>query len=246
MTANVKVFISHTNDAHDTCAAIYEYLTSKLVDCWYDARDMQPGQILTAEMQREIEARDVFLRVCTPQANSSFFMQLERDLLIALQATENRSERRRLAISLCFPGYQVEPLDRVAKYIDASSPTFPKAAWLDELRRALDLPMGWIVFDRRDNDYFWWIATYPEGWVVNSWRNPDPAELTLHHANCATIAWRPKDQGPVAPGFTYTEGNAIKVCALDRTELYSWATSRVGASAVLTPCGACMWREASG
>ncbi len=47
---------------------------------------MAPGQILTQEMQRAIEERDVFLRVCTPEANHSFFMQLERDMLAALQS----------------------------------------------------------------------------------------------------------------------------------------------------------------
>jgi hypothetical protein len=72
---------------------------------------------------------------------------------MALQSVEYRTERRRLSISLCFPGYQTEPLDRVVKYIDAADPALPQAAWLDELRRALDLPMGWVVFDRDDRDY---------------------------------------------------------------------------------------------
>ncbi len=146
-------------------------------------------------------------------------------------------------ISLCFSGYRVEPMDRVAKYIDASAPDLPQAAWLDELRRALDLPMGWVVFDRSDKDYFWWLATYPGGWVVNSWRIPDPDGLTLHHATCASIAWRPQDSEPAAPGFTYTEGRTIKICALERTELEAWAHMNVEASGKLEPCGACMWKD---
>src|SRR5262249_24779413 len=145
MVGNGKVFLSHTNDGHEQCTAIYRYLTGRGVDCWYDAHNMAPGQILTAEMQREIAARDVFVRVCTPQATTSYYMQLERDLLMVLQAAEHQTERRRLAISLCFAGDDVEPLDRITKYIDASSPAQPQAAWLDELRRALGLPMGWVL-----------------------------------------------------------------------------------------------------
>ena len=112
MVGNGQVFISHTNDGHEQCTAMYRYLTSRGVDCWYDAHNMVPGQILTTEMQREIAARDVFLRVCTPQATNSFYMQLERDLLLALQAAEYQTERKRLAISLCCAGYDVEPLVR--------------------------------------------------------------------------------------------------------------------------------------
>jgi hypothetical protein len=74
-----KVFISHTNDAHSQCHAIHHYLTEKGVDCSYDVRNIAPGQVLTQEMQRAVEERDIFLRVCTPEANTSFFMQVERD-----------------------------------------------------------------------------------------------------------------------------------------------------------------------
>jgi hypothetical protein len=195
---------------------------------------MAPGQILTTEMQREIAARDVFLRVCTPQAANSFYMQVERDLLLALQAAEYQTERKRLAISLCFAGYDVEPLDRITKYIDASSPRQPQAAWLDALRRALDLPMGWVLFDTSTDDYLWWVQTYPQGWVVNSWSSPSADGLTLHHASGGNIA---------SPGPTYVGGTTIKICALDRAVLQTWAVSQVGPHAALTPCGSCMWRE---
>ena len=238
MAGNGKVFLSHTNDGHEHCTAIYTYLTSKGVDCWYDVHNMAPGQILTTEMQREIAARDVFVRVCTPQATTSYYMQLERDLLTALQAAEYQTEHRRLAISLCFAGYPVEPLDRITKYIDASSSTMPQAAWLDELRRALDLPMGWVLFDKSNDDYLWWIKTYPHGWVVNADWRPRPDWLTLHYAACGNIA----SYSPGA-GYTYVGGATIKICALDRNELAAWAVSQVGPEATLSPCGSCMWKE---
>ena len=94
--------------------------------------------------------------------------------------------------------------------------------------------MGWVVFATSNNDYLWWVQTYPHGWVVNSWASPSANDLTLHHASCANVA---------DPGTTYVWGRTIKICALDRDTLQTWAVSRVGPHATLPPCGACMWRE---
>ena len=91
------------------------------------------------------------------------------------------------------------------------------------------------VFRNAETDFLAWIATHPQGWVVNSVRSPSPAYLILHRADCWTI-------GPHGAG-NYTTGEYVKTCSVDRSALDSWARDSVGGN--LTLCSFCEGRIAS-
>lgn len=91
------------------------------------------------------------------------------------------------------------------------------------------LPPTLRVFVNDDAGYLDWLVAHPNGYVVNSQRNPVPNYLVLHRANCTWIN---------PPRFTvWTTGNYIKICADTIPELSSWAMTQVGGS--LQPCKVC-------
>ena len=81
-----------------------------------------------------------------------------------------------------------------------------------------------------DPGYIRWLAANPQGFVVNTYRQPNPSYLILHLATCRTIARTP------ARGKRWTFDYA-KVCAQDPAELRRWARERVGGT--LVSCGIC-------
>jgi hypothetical protein len=66
-----------------------------------------------------------------------------------------------------------------------------------------------------DNDagYLAWVEGHQHGFVVNSYRKPDPRYLTLHRASCGTIGGKPTVRK------NWTTGVYMKVCAETRAEL---------------------------
>jgi hypothetical protein len=81
-----------------------------------------------------------------------------------------------------------------------------------------------------DTGYLDWISRNPDGFVVNTYRNPSPRYLALHRTTCRTITGSP------ARGRQWT-ADYIKVCG-DRAELESWATTQLHGQ--LQPCRLCM------
>ncbi len=88
-----------------------------------------------------------------------------------------------------------------------------------------------IPFDDDDSGYGRWIASHPDGYVVNTYRTPHPAYLKLHRTTCRTISGTP------ARGLTWTSGEYAKICAVDRSDLGRWARDQVGGA--LDPCLLC-------
>lgn len=72
-----------------------------------------------------------------------------------------------------------------------------------------------------DAGYLSWVSSNPIGFVLNCERNPRPAYLFLHRANCFTITGRP------SRGKFWTK-DYIKVCSLSKQELETWARREVG------------------
>ena len=70
-----------------------------------------------------------------------------------------------------------------------------------------------------DTGYLRWNAQNPDGYVVNTYRNPTPAYLILHRATCRTISGNP------ARGRQWT-GEYLKACG-DLAELQTWASREV-------------------
>lgn len=82
----------------------------------------------------------------------------------------------------------------------------------------------------QDNDqtYFDWLTAHPEGFVVNSYRNPTTTYMVLHRSTCHHIQrWE---------GHTSTCGDYKKVVADDVADLHQWASDRQG---TLKACRTC-------
>ena len=138
MRGNGKVFISHAHDDNERCAPLLAALDAWGVDYWFDTRRLEAGDDLSQTIQRAIAARDIFLRICTPASQRSYWVKLETGAFRGLQARQHRAsgEPARVLLNLILDsGYEPEPFDYAHIFIDAS--TRPRREWLDELRRAL-------------------------------------------------------------------------------------------------------------
>ena len=82
-----------------------------------------------------------------------------------------------------------------------------------------------------DAEYLAWLGRHPDGFVVNTSRNPKASYLILHRASCGTIGGKPTVRS------NWTTGQYIKVCSENRADLNQWARQNVGGS--LKPCGLC-------
>jgi hypothetical protein len=103
-------------------------------------------------------------------------------------------------------------------------------------RRAIFAEELWGVavtvrtFDRDDAGYLRWLATHPNGYVINILRSLNADTARLHQASCRTIGGQPP------AGRTWT-GQYVKVCSDVAGVLDDWALEHAGAS--ITGCGIC-------
>jgi hypothetical protein len=104
---------------------------------------------------------------------------------------------------------------RTARCAPASDPV-PVAPVVVE-----DKAMNAREFRDDDAGYLAWLATHPDGYVINIARSQNATEAHVHHANCRTIS----GQIPRGGGWT---GPYVKVCAEHLTEVEQWAIDHVG------------------
>ena len=138
MRGNGKVFISHAHDDNARCDPLLAALDGWGVDYWFDTRRMEAGDDLAHAIQTAIRERDIFIRVCTPTAQQSYWVRLETGAFRGLQARGHRegSAPSRVLLNLIMDAaYEPEPFDYAHIFIDAARR--PEAEWLEELRRAL-------------------------------------------------------------------------------------------------------------
>ena len=93
MRGNGKVFISHAHDDNARCAPLLSALDAWGVDYWFDTRRLGAGDDLSAAIQRAIVERDIFIRICTPAAQQSYWVRLETGAFRGLQARRHREGR---------------------------------------------------------------------------------------------------------------------------------------------------------
>ena len=87
------------------------------------------------------------------------------------------------------------------------------------------------IFEDDDTGYLAWVESHQHGFVVNTFRKPDPRYLMLHRATCGTITGRP------ARGQRWTTGDYLKACSETRPALDQWPHQTAGGE--LTPCRLC-------
>jgi hypothetical protein len=75
-----------------------------------------------------------------------------------------------------------------------------------------------FVFDSDDKSYLHWIASHPDGFVINTPRSRDPNYMILHCSVCWTIQDY-QDKNKIG-GFT--ERQYIKICAEEIESLREW------------------------
>lgn len=137
MANNGRVFVSHSHDDNARCAPLLTALDAWGVDYFFDTQGLTAGQQLNAEIQRELNQRDILLRVVTSTTQASFWMSLEASAFRGLQAEDQRRGRsRRVLINILLdPINNPDPLDAATLFIDAANR--PRAQWLGDLSRAI-------------------------------------------------------------------------------------------------------------
>lgn len=144
MRGNGRVFISHAHDDNARCGPLLAALDAWDVDYWFDTQQLGPGDDLSQGIQRAIAERDIFIRICTPAAQRSYWVKLETGAFRGLQARAHRlGDDARVMINLILDaGYEPEPFDYAHIFVDATNR--PQRAWLDDLRRALSIGAGGV------------------------------------------------------------------------------------------------------
>lgn len=92
-----------------------------------------------------------------------------------------------------------------------------------------DEPGSVVPFKDDDSGFLTWIVDNPDGYVINTGRNPKPSYIVLHRSGCGHF------KGD--PDRSKTKDN-IKFCSLDSGILAGWAASAVGGD--VTRCPDCL------
>lgn len=93
------------------------------------------------------------------------------------------------------------------------------------------------VFDHADEAYVTWLESNPHGFVLNTYRLPNPDYLILHRATCKSIS------RTAEPPVRWTTSDFVKVCADNVAEIEAWC--RAKAAETPQPCGQCHPRSSA-
>jgi len=116
---------------------------------------------------------------------------------------------------------------RTANYQDVFQKDSSLICLKEESPMLTDVPQAISLFRDDDRGFFQWLDDHPDGYFLNSERNPKPTYLVLHRPSCKHF-----DHGPVHWTRDY-----IKICSSDRNELEEWASGAVGGEVTL--CRTC-------
>ncbi len=81
--AQTRIFVSHSSKDNDWARPFAAALTAIGYDVWYDETGLQGGAAWIASIQHEVEMRDIFVLVLTPEAWESKWVQDDLQLAIA-------------------------------------------------------------------------------------------------------------------------------------------------------------------
>jgi outer membrane protein assembly factor BamB len=136
MFGNGKVFISHTHEDNAACAPVLAALDAWQVEYWFDLAQLSAGLELLEHIQRGLQDRDIFIRICTPAVLASEWTAQEQTLARTMRAP-NRGLRRMINL-IVKPGYILQPDE--AKDITIDATRQPEVVWMRRLREALEIP----------------------------------------------------------------------------------------------------------
>lgn len=81
------VFVSHSSQDNEWCRPFVRTLQANGFDVWYDEQGLSGGSAWVEALQREVQARDVFVLVVTPDSIASQWCQEEIQLAMATRRT---------------------------------------------------------------------------------------------------------------------------------------------------------------
>ncbi len=87
MAATTRLFVSHSSQDNAWCRELVATLAGAGLDAWYDERGLSGGANWVNTLQSELQARDVFLLILTPDAWASQWVQEEVQLALATRRT---------------------------------------------------------------------------------------------------------------------------------------------------------------
>jgi toxoflavin biosynthesis protein ToxD len=82
-----RLFVSHSTQDNAWCRELVTALKAAGYDVWYDEQGLTAGAVWIETLQRELQARDVFVIVLTPEAWASPWVQEEVRLALSTQRT---------------------------------------------------------------------------------------------------------------------------------------------------------------
>lgn len=136
MYGNGKVFISHTHVDNAACAPVLAALDAWQVDYWFDLAQLSAGLELLEHIQRGLQDRDIFIRICSPATLASTWTAQEQMLARTMRAP-NHGLRRMINL-IVQPDYIVQPDEVNDITIDTTRQ--PEVVWMRQLRKALEIP----------------------------------------------------------------------------------------------------------
>lgn len=162
MARNGRLYISHTAQDDARVEPFLNVLDAKTVDVWYEPAPAGMADALTPEIAREIEQRDVFVRVLSAQTAHSPRMALELAEFERLRQVDEQAgnPQRRTRINLIVdPTYERQPGDTG---MTINLTTMPESAWLPSLvaeagkHRISSEPLTWTL----------WAVAFACGFIV--------------------------------------------------------------------------------
>src|SRR5215813_1880103 len=127
------VFICHAREDNQRCASLLATLQSWGVLYFFEAEGIVSGQALAQRTQRAMIENPIFLRICSGEAQRSYWVSLETGAFLSLKADEYRAGRpnaHRLVNLIIDKRYLREPFDTGTVVI--STLDTPRERWINE------------------------------------------------------------------------------------------------------------------
>ncbi len=141
MFGNGQIIISHTHEDNQRCQPLLAALDAWQINYWFDVQELDAGQRFSDRIQQALEQRDIFVRVTTPAAERSFWMDRELRAVRGLRAAFPEHPRLIIHLVLAGDASQVSPTAGPGEVVIDATRT-PRSLWMHELRQALGTVVG--------------------------------------------------------------------------------------------------------
>ena len=117
---------------------------------------------------------------------------------------------------------------RTNNYHDLFEKDGPLIRLREESPMLTDHPDSLSIFRDDDEGFSTWLDEHPDGYFINSERNPKPTYLVLHRPSCRHFTRN---------SSLHWTRDYIKICSPGRRDLEEWVSGTVGGDVTL--CSAC-------